>query len=181
MLCAMFQDLDIGARHIRVFVGGELMYDGHLEKGCGNQVFDYSQVVDLRNTDTQKKENEDSGSTDTPPSPWESNFLESRDSNGSCDTNPVRSPLPSPPGKPILSSVKSNQPEFHPRSSTKLSPLGSSHRSQTRTLNYSTDEQFRRPTVESEPSSPEADDNMKGKDACFGRVHLKLLHRLMFL
>ncbi|KAL5018794.1 hypothetical protein ScPMuIL_004516 [Solemya velum] len=145
-------DLDVGARHIRVFLGGDQMYDGHLEKGCGNQVFDYSQIVDLRNentTDSQLHE-----------SPHEINSSENRDRNGSCSTLPVRSPLSSPLVKPILPSVITSQPETS-CPSTKLSPVASSYRSQTRTLNYSTDEQLQRPTVNSDRSSPEADDNMK--------------------
>ncbi|XP_058891524.1 katanin-interacting protein-like isoform X2 [Acipenser ruthenus] len=43
-------DLDIGARHVRVYLDGILMFDGELEKGCGNQVFDYSTTIDLSPT-----------------------------------------------------------------------------------------------------------------------------------
>ncbi|XP_046378417.2 katanin-interacting protein-like isoform X2 [Haliotis rufescens] len=45
-------DLNIGARHTRIFVGGELVFDGDIDKGCGNQAFDYSKVVDLSNSGT---------------------------------------------------------------------------------------------------------------------------------
>ncbi|MGH0135646.1 UNVERIFIED_CONTAM: hypothetical protein FKN15_057951 [Acipenser sinensis] len=44
------KDLDIGARHVRVYLDGILMFDGELEKGCGNQVFDYSTTIDLSPT-----------------------------------------------------------------------------------------------------------------------------------
>ncbi|GFR79110.1 protein KIAA0556, partial [Elysia marginata] len=40
-------NLDIGARNIRIFFGGELLYSGDLDKGCGNQVFDYSNFITL--------------------------------------------------------------------------------------------------------------------------------------
>ncbi|XP_067672341.1 katanin-interacting protein-like isoform X2 [Haliotis asinina] len=45
-------DLNIGARHTRIFVGGELVFDGDIDKGCGNQAFDYSKVIDLSNSGT---------------------------------------------------------------------------------------------------------------------------------
>ncbi|RXN02022.1 hypothetical protein EOD39_3330 [Acipenser ruthenus] len=44
------KDLDIGARHVRVYLDSILMFDGELEKGCGNQVFDYSTTIDLSPT-----------------------------------------------------------------------------------------------------------------------------------
>ena len=49
-MCALFlfQELDIGARHIRVFVDNEKVFDGEVEKGCGNHVFDYSKTIPIR-------------------------------------------------------------------------------------------------------------------------------------
>ena len=44
----LLQDLDQGIKDIRVFVGTDLVYNGIVEKGCGNQVFDYCQVVSLK-------------------------------------------------------------------------------------------------------------------------------------
>ncbi|XP_054605101.1 katanin-interacting protein isoform X3 [Nothobranchius furzeri] len=41
-------DLDIGARHIKLYLNSTLVFEGELEKGCGNQVFDYSTTVDLK-------------------------------------------------------------------------------------------------------------------------------------
>ncbi|XP_016314172.1 uncharacterized protein KIAA0556 [Sinocyclocheilus anshuiensis] len=41
-------DLDVGARHIRLYVNSTLVFEGHLEKGCGNQVFDYSNSIELQ-------------------------------------------------------------------------------------------------------------------------------------
>lgn len=43
-----FQDLDIGARHIKLYLNSTLVFEGELEKGCGNYVFDYSTTIDLR-------------------------------------------------------------------------------------------------------------------------------------
>ncbi|XP_051877498.1 katanin-interacting protein isoform X2 [Pristis pectinata] len=41
-------DLDIGAKSIRIYVDGNLVHEEELEKGCGNQVFDYNTTIDLR-------------------------------------------------------------------------------------------------------------------------------------
>ncbi|XP_032429779.1 protein KIAA0556 isoform X2 [Xiphophorus hellerii] len=41
-------DLDVGARHVRLYLNSSLVFDGQLEKGCGNQVFDYGSTVDLK-------------------------------------------------------------------------------------------------------------------------------------
>ncbi|XP_059167114.1 katanin-interacting protein-like isoform X2 [Physella acuta] len=44
-------NLDIGARHIRISLRGELLYDGEVDKGCGNQVFDYCKHIIISQTD----------------------------------------------------------------------------------------------------------------------------------
>lgn len=44
----LFQELDIGARHVKLYLNSTLVFEGELEKGCGNQVFDYSTTVDLQ-------------------------------------------------------------------------------------------------------------------------------------
>ncbi|XP_050922117.1 katanin-interacting protein isoform X2 [Lates calcarifer] len=41
-------DLDIGARHIKLYLNSTSVFEGELEKGCGNQVFDYSTTIDLQ-------------------------------------------------------------------------------------------------------------------------------------
>ncbi|XP_038585886.1 katanin-interacting protein isoform X1 [Micropterus salmoides] len=41
-------DLDIGARHIKLYLNSTLVFEGELEKGCGSQVFDYSTTIDLQ-------------------------------------------------------------------------------------------------------------------------------------
>ncbi|XP_069762164.1 katanin-interacting protein isoform X2 [Narcine bancroftii] len=41
-------DLNIGAKSVKIYVDGKLMCEKELEKGCGNQVFDYSTTIDLR-------------------------------------------------------------------------------------------------------------------------------------
>ncbi|XP_035002049.2 katanin-interacting protein isoform X3 [Hippoglossus stenolepis] len=40
-------ELDIGARHIKLYLNSTLVFEGELEKGCGNQVYDYSTTIDL--------------------------------------------------------------------------------------------------------------------------------------
>ncbi|XP_078096139.1 katanin-interacting protein [Mustelus asterias] len=41
-------ELDVGAKDVKVYVDSDLVYEEELEKGCGNQVFDYSTTIDLR-------------------------------------------------------------------------------------------------------------------------------------
>ncbi|XP_039990940.1 katanin-interacting protein isoform X1 [Xiphias gladius] len=41
-------ELDIGARHIKLYLNSTLVFEGQLDKGCGNQVFDYSTTIDLQ-------------------------------------------------------------------------------------------------------------------------------------
>ncbi|XP_076827052.1 katanin-interacting protein isoform X2 [Brachyhypopomus gauderio] len=41
-------ELDVGACDVRVYVNSTLVFEGQLQKGCGNQVFDYSTTIDLR-------------------------------------------------------------------------------------------------------------------------------------
>lgn len=40
--------MDIGIKDIRVFVGSDLVFVGSVDKGCGNQVFDYGYVVAVK-------------------------------------------------------------------------------------------------------------------------------------
>ncbi|KAG8558458.1 hypothetical protein GDO81_017002 [Engystomops pustulosus] len=42
-------DLDIGAKHVKIYRDEDLVFDGILQKGCGNQVFDYSNTINLLN------------------------------------------------------------------------------------------------------------------------------------
>lgn len=44
----IFQELDIGARHIKLYLNSTLVFEGELERGCGNQVFDCSTTIDLQ-------------------------------------------------------------------------------------------------------------------------------------
>lgn len=44
----LLQELDVGARHIKLYLNSTLVFEGELEKGCGNQVFDYSTTIDLQ-------------------------------------------------------------------------------------------------------------------------------------
>ncbi|CAB1312328.1 unnamed protein product [Coregonus sp. 'balchen'] len=42
------KDLDIGARHVNLYLNSTLVFEGELDKGCGNQVFDYSTSIALQ-------------------------------------------------------------------------------------------------------------------------------------
>ncbi|XP_029432496.1 protein KIAA0556 homolog isoform X2 [Rhinatrema bivittatum] len=60
-------DLDIGAKDVKIYIDETLVFDGMLEKGCGNQVFDYSNTInmledtllssDTKNADTNEASN----------------------------------------------------------------------------------------------------------------------------
>ncbi|XP_053540567.1 katanin-interacting protein isoform X3 [Ictalurus punctatus] len=47
-------ELAVGARDVRVYVNSTLVFDGRLEKGSGNQVFDYSTTIDLQELQLQE-------------------------------------------------------------------------------------------------------------------------------
>ncbi|KAM6897868.1 katanin-interacting protein isoform 2-T2 [Xenentodon cancila] len=42
------KELDVGTRHIKLYLNSTLVFEGELEKGCGNHVFDYSKTVHLQ-------------------------------------------------------------------------------------------------------------------------------------
>ncbi|XP_015237903.1 PREDICTED: uncharacterized protein KIAA0556 homolog [Cyprinodon variegatus] len=41
-------DLNVGVRHVKLYLNDALVFEGELEKGCGNRVFDYSSTIDLK-------------------------------------------------------------------------------------------------------------------------------------
>lgn len=53
------KELNVGAKDVRIFVGGELVWEGIIDKGCGNQVFDYCQVINLLPTLLQSEHGKD--------------------------------------------------------------------------------------------------------------------------
>ena len=52
-----------------MFVGGELIYNGTVEKGCGNQVFDYGIVIDCRDNEVPVIKESSQSSSKPPTSP----------------------------------------------------------------------------------------------------------------
>lgn len=56
MLLCSKKELDIGARHVKLYLNSTLVFEGELEKGCGNQVFDYSTAIDLQGETLQVPE-----------------------------------------------------------------------------------------------------------------------------
>ncbi|XP_067928203.1 katanin-interacting protein-like [Watersipora subatra] len=45
------EKLNIGVRRLRISIDDDIIYDGDIEKGCGNQVFDYGQTIVLGTDD----------------------------------------------------------------------------------------------------------------------------------
>ncbi|XP_073669267.1 katanin-interacting protein isoform X2 [Paramisgurnus dabryanus] len=82
-------DLDVGARHVRLYVNSTLVFEGQLEKGCGNQVFDYSNSIELQQLHPPEctSPNLSSGRTLQDRSPHDNN-TKSQESNASqSDSN----------------------------------------------------------------------------------------------
>ncbi len=72
-MCVCFSDRiwTFGARHVRLYVNSTLVFEGQLEKGCGNQVFDYSISIELQ--EPHLPECTSSGHSPHDPEPQESN------------------------------------------------------------------------------------------------------------
>ncbi|KAL4617868.1 hypothetical protein GN956_G20471 [Arapaima gigas] len=77
-------ELDIGVRHVRLYLNSTLVFDGDLDKGCGNQVFDYGTTVDLRGV---SQECVSPGPLSSGPSP----VAVDRDGDSLPGTGPLRS------------------------------------------------------------------------------------------
>ena len=48
------QELNIGVKDCNVYINGELRWQGVIEKGCGNQIFDYSTIIPINIVETIK-------------------------------------------------------------------------------------------------------------------------------
>ncbi|XP_025076001.1 protein KIAA0556 homolog isoform X2 [Pomacea canaliculata] len=88
------QELDAGVRQVRVFVGDELVFDGDVDKGCGNHVFDYSKTIQFSDKLTSKR--------------LESPSSFSAKSMSSKDRSPTRTNVSIPPPFPATSYSLSN-------------------------------------------------------------------------
>ncbi|RMX37150.1 hypothetical protein pdam_00023677, partial [Pocillopora damicornis] len=49
------KELNVGVKDVRIFVGGDLVWEGVIDKGCGNQVFDYCKVINLIHTNEKSE------------------------------------------------------------------------------------------------------------------------------
>ena len=58
-VCAL-QDLNVGVRRLRVSVNDEVVFDDELEKGCGNQVFDYHKTIRIHDASATSDSSADS-------------------------------------------------------------------------------------------------------------------------
>lgn len=47
------QDLNIGVKDCRILIDEEVKWEGVIDKGCGNQIFDYSKIITLRETEEE--------------------------------------------------------------------------------------------------------------------------------
>ncbi|KAK6170887.1 hypothetical protein SNE40_019176 [Patella caerulea] len=127
--------LDMGGKHVRVFVGGELVYDGDIDKGCGNHIYDYSTSITVKNNTTENKSSTENGSK-TP----------SRENSHHTFRSISRSSLSSASSSSSSRPVSATQPQ--------QSPV----RSETRTV-LNSDNKLNRPVISGDgsDSSPESD------------------------
>ncbi|XP_061197501.1 katanin-interacting protein-like [Saccostrea echinata] len=176
-------DLDIGVKHARIFVGGVLVFDGNIEKGCGNQVFDYGCVISLKDNG-DKISPRDPGNSPSPislspvihtRSPTSDKASSQRKSQNTHTPSPsadnaqrnpfeqaftrssksnIRSPSPSPRVPPL--DLRQNGP-------SPSSGDGPVIRSETRTMNHA-ERDIQRPVVTSDRSGSEAEEvHYKGR------------------
>ncbi|XP_041364093.1 katanin-interacting protein-like [Gigantopelta aegis] len=138
-------ELDIGAKHVRIFVGGELVFDGDIEKGCGNQVFDYCSVINVSGKDRRTLSKGHHSSDMSPTNGPDSARSMSRSSQSSASSS-----------------------GSHPSSARqrRRQEKGGHIRSETRTMDHSTNGNTPRPThgsdrSESSPENQEYQDNFK--------------------
>nr|XP_034314743.1 protein KIAA0556 isoform X5 [Crassostrea gigas] len=175
-------DLDIGVKHARIFVGGILVFDGNIEKGCGNQVFDYGFVIPLKDIG-DKVSPRDPANSPSPISLSPVIHTRSPTSDKSASQRKSQSnltPTPSPstdnahrnPFEQAFSRSSQSKPPSHsPTPSPRVPPLdlrqngGPSPssgerpviRSETRTMNHS-ERDIQRPMVTSDRSGSEAEE-----------------------
>ncbi|XP_056018588.1 protein KATNIP homolog isoform X4 [Ostrea edulis] len=168
-------DLDIGVKHARIFVGGILVFDGNIEKGCGNQVFDYDFVITLKDSG-DKISPRDPGNS---PSPISLSPVIHTRSPTSDKTSSQRKSHHTPTPSPSTDNAQRNPFEqaFTRSSHPNVQPLTPSYRvppldlkqneppsedrpvvrSETRTMNHS-EKDIQRPVVMSDRSGSEAEE-----------------------
>ena len=88
----------MGAKNIRIFFGGELLFNGDIDKGCGNQVFDYSKhiVFSKENEHSVTKNNSKTGLSLHTKSPSPSNSEQSVQKCNSRVSPGISPGIPSP-------------------------------------------------------------------------------------
>ncbi|GFO38442.1 protein kiaa0556 [Plakobranchus ocellatus] len=114
-------NLDIGARSIRIFFGRELLFSGDIDKGCGNQVFDYSNSITLSSAtdkNTRKSKAETQSMASRHGLVLNLNKLNSADAK-------VTSSSSSPPHKDSIGKVNPGETKHTPVTSTSSSPVRS--------------------------------------------------------
>ena len=171
-------------KHARVFVDGELVFDNVVEKGCGNQVFDYGHNIDLIEIEPSPRSPKPTSPASVSPPPVKSDQSQSAishhnvpkstspvsysrrdeetiDRNSQKSHSPVRkSEDKGSKPKPAKRIIPDSPSQARPSSSDRKSgrPLPSLPlRSETRTMNHS-DKSFPKPVI-SERTSLDEDQN----------------------
>jgi hypothetical protein len=102
--------LDIGVKHARIFVGGELVFDGDVDKGCGNQVFDYGFIIGLNDVESQPSPRSPKPTSPARVSPLPKPASPARVSSLPKPTSPARVSPPPKPTSPARVSPSQSKP-----------------------------------------------------------------------
>ena len=48
------QELSIGLKDLKILIEGRTVWEGEVDKGCGNQVFHYNTTLNINNSDHER-------------------------------------------------------------------------------------------------------------------------------
>ena len=126
---------------MKIYVDGEVIFDGELEKGCGNQVFDYGMVIPVSRPETAPRAS----------SPSADSGVGTGSGKGTTGSSP---PVPNTSTLTHIDNVLFHSEDYsdnsgsHPVPPLDLSPPVPPIRSETRTLNHSVDHPVALPIVD---------------------------------
>ena len=133
--------------HLRVLLDGEAVFDGQLDKGCGNQVFDYGMVVEVQEVES---------------APGQAELTSPSGDSGVGTASGTASEGGAPGGASHMDNVLLHSEDFSDHSGAhgvpplnlNQSPPSPPARSETRILNHSVDRTIGRPVVETPQRAP---------------------------
>ena len=100
------QDLSQGVREVCILVNRDIVYEGEVDKGCGNQVFDYGFNVRVTDSDSPRSDNSSSTPAIDNVSLFQSTEYTHRDSHRDTHRDSVKK---TPPQKDIQRDAQGDQ------------------------------------------------------------------------